>query len=100
MKNIVFVLVIVVTATGCVSVTPAGEMVRITTNPDVVQECEFLENVSATSGWGGPGGTGLGSSNTEKTLKNDTAELGGDTLFLTSSGVHASGEAYKCRSAK
>jgi hypothetical protein len=81
---------------GCVSTTPEGANVRVTGNPDVVKGCQFLGNVKATSGWGGPAGTGLGSSNTEKTLQNKTAKLGGNVVYVVASGVHASGEAYKC----
>jgi hypothetical protein len=81
---------------SCVSTTPAGEKVRVTSNPDVVKGCKFLSNVRATSGWGGSGGTGLAGSNTEKTLQNKTASLGGNVVFVVSSGIHASGEAYRC----
>jgi hypothetical protein len=81
---------------ACVSTTPAGEKVRVTANPDVVKGCKFLGNVKATSGWGGSAGTGLAGSNTEKTLQNKTAALGGNVVFVVSSGIHASGEAYAC----
>lgn len=81
---------------SCVSTTAAGSRVRVTSNPDVVKGCEFLGNVKATSGWGGSAGTGLAGSNTEKTLQNKTAELGGNVVFVVASGIHASGEAYRC----
>jgi hypothetical protein len=87
-------------AVACVSTTPAGERVRVTSNPDVVKGCTFLGNVKATSGWGGPAGTGLASSNTEKTLQNKTAALGGNVLYEIQSGIHASGEAYRCEQPK
>ena len=83
---------------SCVSTTPQGAKVRVTSNSDVVRGCEFLGNVKATSGWGGPAGTGLAGSNTEKTLQNKTAERGGNVLFIVASGIHASGEAYRCAS--
>ena len=81
---------------SCVSVTPKGESVRMTNNPDVVRHCEFIANVKATSGWGGAAGTGLAQSNTGKTLQNKTAELGGNVVYLTAAGIHSSGEAYRC----
>ena len=81
---------------SCVSTTPAGEKVRVTSNSDIVKGCKFLGNVKATSSFGGSGGTGLAGSNTEKTLQNKTAELGGNVVFVVSSGIHASGEAYRC----
>jgi hypothetical protein len=81
---------------ACVSLTPEGEKVRVTNNPDVVRGCEFISNVTATSGWGGSAGTAGGTANTEATLRNKTAKAGGNTLFLTTAGTHASGEAYRC----
>ncbi len=57
------------------STTPEGAAVRVTSNPDVAKGRQFLGNVKATSGWGGPAGTGLGTSNTEKTLQNKTVKL-------------------------
>jgi len=95
MKLISFCILLLLLA-ACVSTTPEGAAVRVTSNPDVVKGCQFLGNVKATSGWGGPAGTGLGTSNTEKTLQNKTAKLGGNVVFVTTSGVHAIGEAYKC----
>jgi hypothetical protein len=89
-------VLLAVTVASCVSTTPAGEKVRVTSNPDVVKGCRFLGNVKATSGWGGSAGTGLAGSNTEKTLQNKTADLGGNVVFIVSSGIHASGEAYRC----
>lgn len=81
---------------GCVSMTPAGESVRITTRSDVVADCKFITNVKATSGWGGLAGQGLADSNTEKTLQNKTAKAGGNVVYVINAGQHASGEAYRC----
>lgn len=81
---------------SCVSVSQQGQQVRVTSNPDVVKGCEFVGNVTATSGWGGAAGTGLAGSNSEKTLRNETAQLRGNVLFAIASGIHASGEAYRC----
>jgi hypothetical protein len=44
---------------ACASLTPAGQRVRVTANPDVVRGCEFVGNVKANSGWGGPAGGDL-----------------------------------------
>ena len=81
---------------GCVSMTTAGEAVRITTRADVVADCTFITNVKATSGWGGVAGQGLADSNTEKTLQNKTAKASGNVVYIINSGQHASGEAYRC----
>jgi len=81
---------------GCISASPAAQQVRMTSNPEVVKGCAFLGNVRATSGWGGPAGTGIGSHNTDVALREKTAKLGGNVVFVVASGVHASGEAYRC----
>lgn len=96
MSRLVLLLVCAVALLSCVSTTPQGQKVRVTSNPDVVKPCQFLGNVRATSGWGGSAGTGLAGSNTEKTLQNKTASLGGNVVFVVASGIHASGEAYRC----
>ena len=94
--RIVSVALAVTALSACVSVSEKGKQVRVTSNPDAVKGCAFLGNVKATSGWGGSAGTGLAGSNTEKTLQNKTADMGGNVLFVVSSGIHASGEAYRC----
>jgi hypothetical protein len=82
--------------TGCARLSYEGAEVRITSNPDIVKGCTFLGNVKSTSGWGGSAGTGLALSNNEKTLQNDTAYLGGNVVFIVGSGIHSTGEAYRC----
>ena len=90
---------------ACASLTPAGQRVRVTVNPDVVRGCEFVGNVKARSGWGGPAGGNIGEDQVQTKMQNEVAELGGNVLFLTSNkagGYGGSsrgvGEAYKCPS--
>lgn len=83
-------------AVGCMSASPAAQKVRITGNPDVVRGCQFLGNVKATSGFVGGAGTGIGSNNTEVALREKTAKLGGNVVFIVTSGVKATGESYAC----
>lgn len=80
---------------ACVTVTPQGQRVRVTSNPEAVKGCEFLGNVKSTSGFGST--TSLAASNTERTLQNKTAKLGGNVLFIVTSGGHSTGEAYRCK---
>lgn len=88
---------------ACVSASPEAQRVRVTSNPDVVRQCEFLGNVRAMSGWGSGG---MGRNNVEETLKERTHALGGNVVFIGSeaSGREAigsgTGEAYKCASQK
>src|SRR5262245_3328100 len=78
---------------ACVSITPGGEKVRTTTNPDVVRGCKYLGPVKTHgSGWRG----GLAAENTEKTIRNKTAEMGGNVVFIITSGQQSTGDAYLC----
>jgi hypothetical protein len=92
---LVFLLII-----GCAGLSPEGARVRLTNNPDVVKDCTFIANVRGTSGWGGAAGGSIGDRQVETKMKNQTAKIGGNTLFLiysktgfTPRGV---GEAYRC----
>jgi len=96
LKSAIVVLSVVCSLSACVSMTPEGEAVRVTTQADVVKGCKFVGNVKATSGWGGVAGQGIADSNTEKTLQNKTAKAGGNVVYVNNSGQHASGEAYRC----
>jgi Domain of unknown function (DUF4156) len=97
MSRPALILVCAALLSACVSTTPQGQKVRVTNNPDVVKPCQFLGNVKATSSFHSAA-EGLAESNTEKTLQNKTASLGGNVLFVVASGIHASGEAYRCAS--
>lgn len=97
MKRLLAILIALVTACACQTVSPAGEKVRVTSNPEVVRGCTFLGNVKSTSGWGGAAGSGIAANNTEVALREKTAKLGGNVVFMvTSGGSKATGEAYAC----
>ncbi len=90
----------VIPLVACITASPAAEKVRMTSNPEVVRGCKFLGNVRATSGWGGSAGTGIAGHNTDVTLREKTARLGGNVVYVVESGIHASGEAYLCEAPK
>jgi len=86
---------------SCAHLSPEGQKVRVTVNPDVVHGCEFVGNVKAGSGWGGAMASNAGEDQVQVKMQNVTAKLGGNVLFLTSSkggqsGARGIGEAYKC----
>ena len=85
---------------ACTSLTSEGAKVRVTMNPDAVHGCEFLGNVSASSGWGGPAGGNAGEESVQYQMQNETAKHGGNVLFIVSSKARYStrgvGEAYRC----
>ncbi len=83
-------------AGGCISASSAAQAVRTTSNPEVVHGCTFLGNVRATSMHGGAAGSGIAAHNTDVTLREKAAKLGGNVVFVVASGIHGSGEAYRC----
>jgi hypothetical protein len=91
-----FLLGLALVSVGCISASSAAQKVRTTSNPEVVRGCRFLGNVRATSGWGGAAGTGIAGHNTDVALREKTAKLGGNVVFVVQSGIHASGEAHDC----
>jgi hypothetical protein len=78
--RVITTLAAVVLVIGCVSASPEAQKVRVTSNPDVVKPCQFLGNVKAMSGWGGPAGSGMAGNNIEETLKERTHKLGGTVV--------------------
>ncbi|MCD4747765.1 MAG: DUF4156 domain-containing protein [Thermoanaerobaculales bacterium] len=96
MKLMVVVLILVLTS-GCMSLSPEAQKVRVTNNEAVVADCEYLGEVSGKTGWGS-----AGESNAYKAMKKNAAEIGADTVFLiTQADTEAfiptyRGEAYRC----
>ena len=98
------VIAVAVAATSCVStdVTPAGEKVRITSNPEVVKPCKFIGEVKGADRMnGGLLGQGLAEENANRRLRNNAAAMGADTVFIGTSTTNFSGsvqrgEAYVC----
>ena len=86
---------------SCVSTTPAGERVRVTSNPEAVRECTYLGAVEGRSSWGGYAGQSTGEKNSMAKLQNKAAEMGADTVLLVTShsgvgGSQQRGETYRC----
>lgn len=85
---------------GCMTVTPEGQRVRVSTNGAAVQGCEFVGNVNSSSMMGGVAGM----DRTQADLQNQTAALGGNVVFLSTlhagaelgAGARTTGEAYRC----
>lgn len=89
---------------GCVTttLTSAGEKVRFTSNPDVVRPCKYLGEVTGADRMnGGTMGQGAAEENANRRLRNNAAQMGGDTVFVSTSTTNTSGsvqrgEAFKC----
>ncbi len=101
-KTKALVAVLCVVTISCASVTPAGEKIRITTNPAAVEDCEYIGEVKGKDRmWGGWAGQGAAENNAHKRLKNNAAEMGANVVLLVTddtgfSGSIKRGEAYRC----
>lgn len=84
---------------GCVSLTPAGDQVRIVRNANQVKDCRSLGEVESRSAWGGML-TEAGYESDSRALRNETATRGGNTVLIFSEregfGTHMMGEAFRC----
>ena len=91
---------------GCVyaTLTPQGEGVRITANPEAVRGCELVGPVEGGDGWnGGIVGQRAAEQNAVIHLRNNAAELGADVVLMVTdltgpSGSTQRGEGYDCGS--
>ena len=87
------------------SLTPEGAKVRVTSNPDVVRPCTLVGEVKGADHWnGGMAGQGAAEETAMRELKNRTAAMGANVVFITTSHANMSGavqrgEAYKCPAA-
>jgi hypothetical protein len=98
------ILLALVALSGCVTtrVQPGAESVRVTTNADVVQGCEYLGAVKASDRMnGGLIGQDAAEENVDRRLKNKTHAMGGNVVHVQRGGaVYAGasmrGEAYRC----
>lgn len=100
---IAVVLVLMCTACVTTKLTPAGQSVRVTSNPDAVKGCQLLGPVVGKDRMnGGTMGQGAAEENAHRRLQNAAAEMGADTVLLVTvdtgtSGSIQRGEAYRCR---
>lgn len=97
----VLVVMISFSILGCVSLTPQGNRARVTSNPAVVEGCDYLGEVKGDSAWGGYATQSTGEKEAWKELKNEAGAMGADTVLLTKSttgfsGSVTRGEAYRC----
>jgi len=86
MKSVIC-LALAVLATGCATLDSGGEKVKVVSNVD--SDCKNLGPVNVTiTAWGLP-------SESQNVLRNNVAEVGGNTLFQNGG---SSGIAYSCAS--
>jgi hypothetical protein len=94
MKRLIPVLLLVC---ACTSTSPAGEKVRVTSNPEAIKGCELLGPVKGSSGWGGAATANVSENNSMNALRDNAAKMGANVVLMVSSGTtRKEGEAYKC----
>ena len=102
-RTVLIVSVLLLT-TSCVTttLTPGGQLVRVTSNSDVVRPCRFIGEVKGADHMnGGLAGQGAAEENATRRLKNAAATMGANTVYLVTSTTNTSGsivrgEAYAC----
>lgn len=100
-RNVLWLLTLMLTA-GCVSLTPDGSKVRVTSNQEAVHGCALIGEVKgAEHMWGGVAGQGIAENNAMMELKNRAAKMGADTVLMVTASTNTSGsvqrgEAYRC----
>jgi Domain of unknown function (DUF4156) len=100
------VLLLMLPLAGCVSLAPQGAQVSVIRNPLDVQACQKVGyQISSSSGWGGAF-SGVGQENNDADIRNQTAQLGGDTFLILREDTggfmaHPSilGQPYRCAEA-
>lgn len=76
-----------VLVSGCVSLTPEAERVRVVHDGADVAGCTLLRNITAPMRGG--------YASVVRELRNETAARGGDTLLMLSR-LYGEGAAYRC----
>jgi hypothetical protein len=74
---------------ACVSLSLAGEKVRVTKHDSDVEGCRFVGDVEAHPPYHGP-------HDAENTLRNEAAKLGGDVVVSRGLVGTIKGKAYDC----
>ena len=90
--------------TGCITtrLSPEGAQVRVTANPNAVEGCELLGEVSGGDRLnGGALGAGAAEKNARAKMQNRAAEMGANVVLISGSssgigGASMFGEAYAC----
>lgn len=88
---------------GCVTtkLAPGADAVRVTSNGETVKDCKFLGEIKASDRMNGGFGQGAAEENTDRRLKNQAIEMGGNVVLLNRAntsyfGSSARGEVYAC----
>jgi hypothetical protein len=86
--------IVVIVLSACVSLAPGADKVRITKNASDVSACSAVGNIHLPRDANGQ----VDAYNADANFRNQTVGLGGNTAFVTQSGmfVAVEGIAYRC----
>jgi hypothetical protein len=88
--NILPAALSILVVAGCTtSLIPGAEKIKVTRDPSLVADCKSLGFVEAKPPFSTP-------NDARNEMKNKTAILGGNVLFVTNYSMKATGVAYSC----
>jgi len=82
-------VLLMIGASGCRSLSLRGDQVRVTTHDSDVTDCRFLGEVKAHAPFVGP-------NDAENTVRNNAAGLGADVVRISYGFGVATGRAFDC----
>lgn len=98
MKRIIVLLMFYILLTSCVSLSTQGEKVLVTSNPERIEGCKFIDQIASSSILIGLKANGVAYNHARNELKNEARQLGANVV-LTSTDSNTVGEAYECKGA-
>ena len=95
MKRIIVLSVCYILLAACASVSSQNEKVRVTSKPDIIEECEYMGPVGSPSMLVNIRAGGLAFNNAVHELKSEAKKKGANVVLI-SERSDTNGEAYKC----
>jgi hypothetical protein len=98
-----FLLYAIIFLAGCATtLSNQGALVRVTNQSEDVKTCNYLGQITSSSGWGGFAATGLGFESAMNELRNKAGAMGANVLLTqvisnTMGGTRMIGDAYICK---
>ena len=95
MKRVIVLLMFFIFFASCASVSSQSEKVRVTSNPDMIEECEYMGPVGSSSMLINIRAGGVAFNNAVRELKSEAKKKGANVVLI-SEHSDTNGEAYKC----
>ena len=95
MKRIIILIMLYIFLASCASVSTQSEKVRVTSKPDMIEECEYKGPVGSSSILVDIRANGVAFNNAVHELKSEAKKLGANVVLISTQS-NTNGEAYKC----